>query len=960
MLIQTLKRNFPVVSHPIERNNMIKRFFWLGVVFSLLLPMLVTAQSADDRRFGSRDEVNQAIAAQDRAIANARARMSEAAQGEKAAEAEYKLAKEQMELAVAAELRRTPMLIGSEHKLYPQEMPAEVANELASLRQRLAEMRRVLEVIHRDDELKKAAGLATDNRTRPLLEYSIPLFQGKIAELTTLTGSLTRTHAARERLHESLRNFRKKVSIKKRAEDTVRIGELERYRLLHVMGTKFEPRYLQSVRVTATSQQNAYRATVTEPAEIEKIDRNIENDFYLLQDSESTLQELRRAFLDAEDRFIATSRVWQQTHDRYRQNIHDAYTRRIQMEIVDSAIAVRNFTPASVLFELAWRVGEYNTTDSYRIEEPRVETSLANYRDDLVRRMEEARLADGPAELLTDDQWLAKRAEMARRLEYPPELITDEEWQVGLNREALAVNRSLVFLPSVESLSKHIKGEQTLEFVKGATEIAVVDGLIKQTALAGVDADLKRSMFNKFLHGFEAEPEWLRLCRGGDVAGPMVAEVKNSWFKDKGQDFLISLAVTAGKEAVTADQQRKMFLAAQNVALMDIEYLLRRQEYVSRGAIYRFYGRKLTELEAEIGMFIEQRSQTAGSRTFAVEFNNAIPTTDAIRLNLQFSGPIDGVSVLAAGKIFGAGTNAQGSAVIDIPANTFTAGPTLLSIIAAANRLGREAFDADATTIARYDPAANAVGGMPRFRDLEPGGDNRHRLTFVDPNSGPSKSVVFSRFDSESSAWTVVGDAQGKSVQPTYRPTGGNPGGYIEATDDAAGGVWYWSAPASFYTGLSRAWQTRGQLIMSLTFDLRQSNLSSPFKTSDVVMRGGGFTLAYYSPSVPGTSWTSFKVPLTAAGWRNEIAKRAATESEMAAVMGTLYSLWIRGEYRTGDDIGGLDNVGWWFAVKEKPPGAPSERNSFLLPSGMVSFFPSLQNQIKKNLPMNCVPISPR
>jgi len=155
----------------------------------------------DDRRFASRDDVIQAIAAQDRELAGARARMSEAAAGETAAEAEYKLAKEQMESAVAAELRRTPRLSGSERKLYAQEMPAEVATELASRRQRLAEMQRTLEVIRRDDELKKAAGLATNNRTRPLLEYSIPLVQDKIGWLTTLAGSLARTHAPREHLH---------------------------------------------------------------------------------------------------------------------------------------------------------------------------------------------------------------------------------------------------------------------------------------------------------------------------------------------------------------------------------------------------------------------------------------------------------------------------------------------------------------------------------------------------------------------------------------------------------------------------------------------------------------------------------------------------------------------------------------------------------------------------------------
>jgi len=52
----------------------------------------------------------------------------------------------------------------------------------------------------------------------------------------------------------------------------------------------------------------------------------------------------------------------------------------------------------------------------------------------------------------------------------------------------------------------------------------------------------------------------------------------------------------------------------------------------------------------------------------------------------------------------------------------------------------------------------------------------------VEPN------IVQSTFDFDGEGWTIEGDGDG----PTYHSTGGNPGGYITATDLALGEYWYW------------------------------------------------------------------------------------------------------------------------------------------------------------------------
>jgi len=137
---------------------------------------------------------------------------------------------------------------------------------------------------------------------------------------------------------------------------------------------------------------------------------------------------------------------------------------------------------------------------------------------------------------------------------------------------------------------------------------------------------------------------------------------------------------------------------------------------------------------------------------------------------------------------------------------------------------------------------------------------------------------------------------------PVYSGVGGNPDGLISAIDDVAGGVWYFTAPAK-YLGDNAAFYGK-----TLKFDLQVTAIVTPFASPDVELTGGAITLYFDCSPDPGTSWTSYVVPLTEAGWTTTAAEPATLE-QFQQVLSNSTQLRIRGEFNTGADTGKLDNV---------------------------------------------------
>ncbi len=163
---------------------------------------------------------------------------------------------------------------------------------------------------------------------------------------------------------------------------------------------------------------------------------------------------------------------------------------------------------------------------------------------------------------------------------------------------------------------------------------------------------------------------------------------------------------------------------------------------------------------------------------------------------------------------------------------------------------------------------------------------------------------ISSNFTTNAEDWMVVGDAT--SAFPLYVAQGGNTGGYVSADDTAAGGVWYWSAPAKFLGDQSSSFGK------TLSFDLKQSSINSQFDTDDIIISNGQITITYDHAYNPGLDWTSYSVVLdTINAWKIDdiTSGELATSEQIMTVLSNILSLKIRGEFITGSDTGGLDNV---------------------------------------------------
>ena len=171
------------------------------------------------------------------------------------------------------------------------------------------------------------------------------------------------------------------------------------------------------------------------------------------------------------------------------------------------------------------------------------------------------------------------------------------------------------------------------------------------------------------------------------------------------------------------------------------------------------------------------------------------------------------------------------------------------------------------------------------------------------PPPGAQCNTVTSNFDDGDEGWTITGDAQDGLLDPSYANEGGNPGGHIFAVDDVQGGVWRFRAPPKFHGDFSAAYG------YSLSFDLLQSETSSQFSSRDVLILGGGSLIWFDTANNPDQTWTTYSLPLVeGVGWsRND--NQAATGEDILNVLSSIEDIQIRGEFRTGDDTGRLDNV---------------------------------------------------
>ncbi len=157
-------------------------------------------------------------------------------------------------------------------------------------------------------------------------------------------------------------------------------------------------------------------------------------------------------------------------------------------------------------------------------------------------------------------------------------------------------------------------------------------------------------------------------------------------------------------------------------------------------------------------------------------------------------------------------------------------------------------------------------------------------------NSATVYTTLSSTFDSGMEDWRPYDD-----VTLSHMPTNGNPGGYLHGVDWADGRSYRFASPFD-WAGDWRAFTT-------LDFDLTIVQGSTGLTGDTLWIRGGnGQTLIWDGPDPEVGKWNRYRVYLTPSTF-------GVDQAAFDAVMAHVTEILILGEYRSGSEQEGLDNV---------------------------------------------------
>jgi hypothetical protein len=178
--------------------------------------------------------------------------------------------------------------------------------------------------------------------------------------------------------------------------------------------------------------------------------------------------------------------------------------------------------------------------------------------------------------------------------------------------------------------------------------------------------------------------------------------------------------------------------------------------------------------------------------------------------------------------------------------------------------------------------------------------------------------------------WTFASDAQGWRVNDmtgsgnyvtsqgtlaaNWNAMGGNPGGYISATDPSIF-TFMFQAPSAQLGDYSQ--YLGGQLKFSL-----QTDLSTDYMADSVVVFRGGMsnqTLVSAITPAPNSTWTNYSISLFASEFHyDNLSGATVSETDFASVLSGLNDFLINAEYHNGvAETTGLDSVSFTSAVPE-------------------------------------------
>lgn len=172
--------------------------------------------------------------------------------------------------------------------------------------------------------------------------------------------------------------------------------------------------------------------------------------------------------------------------------------------------------------------------------------------------------------------------------------------------------------------------------------------------------------------------------------------------------------------------------------------------------------------------------------------------------------------------------------------------------------------------------------------------------------------LVSTTFDAGRQDWfDTFGSATGSGA--LWQSGGGNPGGFIRATDrtDASNTIWYFENNSTFNGDRSSAYQ--GSLQYDIVRLVNGTALTLNSSNADVLLSGAGMQFMHVG-TVPTTSWSTMTVPLMPSSWTKVSGGVNSgvnpTQTEFLALLSNVTNLRIRGNYNIEvNDSTGLDNV---------------------------------------------------
>lgn len=165
--------------------------------------------------------------------------------------------------------------------------------------------------------------------------------------------------------------------------------------------------------------------------------------------------------------------------------------------------------------------------------------------------------------------------------------------------------------------------------------------------------------------------------------------------------------------------------------------------------------------------------------------------------------------------------------------------------------------------------------------------------------TSPAPDELISTFDTDIEEWRPYDD-----VTLTWQPDDANGGGYLYGDDWADGRVYHFTSPI--------AWAGDWRQFRMLRFDLIKLTGGSAGGDEAAIVKivgANGATIEWIGPG-PDADWTPYRIYLVAENF-------GLDDAAFEAVMAHVVEVRILGEYVSGDEAEGLDNV---ILTKQGPP----------------------------------------